>query len=311
MSEKIHDKGYKRLLSKKKNFLDMLKSFVKKKWVDRIREDDIQLIDKEFIPKDFQEKEADIIYKCSIDGKTVIFYILIELQSSVDYTMPFRLLVYITELMKREFLDTPENEREKQGYRLPAVLPIVLHNGIHPWNVVQNFREYQIGNELFDNNIVDFNYLLLNVNTYDDNELFNISNLISLVFALDKKGDGERLIKTLKRALKTLTGLSDDDRIDFWDWLKDVLMEKHKGNNEDILDIVSSFEKGESDEMEYAIGRLFDEIEEKGIEKGMRIIVERMLKNGKSVEEISLDTGLTVSQIISIKESMDKLAVAN
>ena len=87
MSEKIHDKGYKRILGQKKNFLSFLQTFIQAEWVSEITEESLTLIDKEFIPKDFKEREADIIYSVKLNGKEVIFYCLLELQSSVDYTI--------------------------------------------------------------------------------------------------------------------------------------------------------------------------------------------------------------------------------
>jgi hypothetical protein len=38
---------------------------------------------------DFQEREADIIYKARINGLDIYFYILLELQSTVDHTKFF------------------------------------------------------------------------------------------------------------------------------------------------------------------------------------------------------------------------------
>ena len=84
-----------------------------------------------------------MIYRVRIKGREIIFYILLELQSTVDQTMPFRLLKYMTELTKREFDNTPENERKSVDYRLPAVVPIVLYNGADKWSAVRRFREFQ------------------------------------------------------------------------------------------------------------------------------------------------------------------------
>jgi predicted transposase YdaD len=44
MPENIHDKGYKRILSKKRNFLDLLKHHIKAQWVDRIHGEDEPMI---------------------------------------------------------------------------------------------------------------------------------------------------------------------------------------------------------------------------------------------------------------------------
>jgi hypothetical protein len=49
MPEQIHDKGYKRILSKKRNFLDLLKHHIKAQWVDRISEDDLELVNDQYV----------------------------------------------------------------------------------------------------------------------------------------------------------------------------------------------------------------------------------------------------------------------
>jgi hypothetical protein len=77
LAEKTHDKGYKYILSKRKHFLNMLKNFAQASWVANINEDDLELIEKEFILKNFKRKEADIIYKITLNGMDIIFYCLI------------------------------------------------------------------------------------------------------------------------------------------------------------------------------------------------------------------------------------------
>ena len=59
---------------------------------------DAELVDFESISAEEaanEEKEADIVYKAEAQGKEVVFYILLEFQSSVDYTMPLRLLLFL------------------------------------------------------------------------------------------------------------------------------------------------------------------------------------------------------------------------
>ena len=131
MAEKIHDKGYKRILSRKSTFLHLLHRYISASWLDQVTEQDLELIDKEF--RDFQEREADIVNKIRRrDGRECYVYILLELQSSVDYTMPFRLLIYITELLKRICNETDKAERERKSFHMSPVIPIVLYNGEKP-----------------------------------------------------------------------------------------------------------------------------------------------------------------------------------
>jgi hypothetical protein len=77
-----HDSGYKELLSCHQLFLELLDSFVDQGWVKKIDRDKILLLDKSFIEEEFVRIEADLVYQLQFNGKEVIFYLLMELQSS-------------------------------------------------------------------------------------------------------------------------------------------------------------------------------------------------------------------------------------
>ena len=313
MSEKIHDKGYKRILAQKKNFLSFLQTFVQAEWVSEITEESLTLIDKEFIPKDFKEREADIIYSVKLNGKEVIFYCLLELQSSVDYTMPFRLLIYMTELWRRLFADADKNVREQENYKLPAIVPIILYNGRDEWTAVRSFKEYQDGHERFKDNVVNFEYIFLNVNKYKDETLQAIGNFISSVFLLDKQQNTDQLIANAAFAAKIFTNLTESEQIDFTDWLKDVLLKKVKNSEKDIVaEAITNFKKGDVNTMTYAIERLFDDVYEEAVEKTrlemtkeneavIKGIAKAMLAGNYPSDEISRLTGLSMSAINDLR----------
>lgn len=318
MSEHIHDKGYKRILSKKRNFLNLLKNFVKESWINQITEDDLEIIDKEFIPKDFQERESDLIYKVKLKEREVIFYFMIEMQSTVDFTIPFRLLIYITELYKRLFLDTPEIERERKGFQLPAIIPCILYNGGSEWTAVKNFKEYLKGYDLFAPYIIDFEYILININQYSDDELMRIGNLISSVFVLDNKRSTFEITSGLTKVAKTFEKLEKYEQIELMDWLKDVLMKKVKLKKEkDLIDqMLEQLEKSEVINMTYTIERIWDEVEEKGIEKGIeegkregkeegkKEVAVKLLKLGETIDKICFLTDLSKEEVYKLKEEI-------
>lgn len=52
-----HDKGYKFLLSSKRVFIQLLRSFIEQGWVDKIDENNMVRIDKSYILQDFSDKE--------------------------------------------------------------------------------------------------------------------------------------------------------------------------------------------------------------------------------------------------------------
>ena len=118
MKEEIHnahDKGYKYILSIKRLFVQLLKSFVDQGWAKKIEPSDVELVDKSFILPDFKNKEADLVYKVNIDGNSVYFYLL-ELQSRVDYQMPYRLMLYMVDM--EEYIK--ETTRKKLEERFQA-----------------------------------------------------------------------------------------------------------------------------------------------------------------------------------------------
>ncbi|WP_206812035.1 Rpn family recombination-promoting nuclease/putative transposase [Paradesulfitobacterium ferrireducens] len=134
-----HDKGYKELLANKATFLELLKTFVGEAWTEDIREDDLTRVEKSYILQDFNEKESDIVYRLH-SREDMVFYVLLELQSTVDYGMPFRLLLYMVEIWRDIYNNTAVEERERQGFRLPVIIPAVLYNGEGNWTAAQDFR---------------------------------------------------------------------------------------------------------------------------------------------------------------------------
>ncbi|WP_253199482.1 Rpn family recombination-promoting nuclease/putative transposase [Clostridium tagluense] len=109
----IHDKSYKDLFSTNDAFLSFVNTFIQGEWIDKLEKDKLILVDKSYILSDYEELESDIVYQATIGKDNVIFYVLLELQSSVDQSMPIRLLMYMVELW-RETLRNSEKKKSKE-----------------------------------------------------------------------------------------------------------------------------------------------------------------------------------------------------
>lgn len=134
-----HDKGYKRRLSNPREFLHFLRKYVKADWAKDLQESQLRLCDKEYIDKDYEGREADLVYEVTkADGEKMIIFILQELQSTVDYTMIFRILMYVVSILLRYFMNTEKKVREQKDFKLPAVVPIVFYNGEESWTAVRS-----------------------------------------------------------------------------------------------------------------------------------------------------------------------------
>lgn len=123
------DKGFKALLQTRKAFLQLLRCFLHEEWVSQIDEHALHRIDKSFVLPDFASRESDIVYRCLLKDREVIVYVLLELQSTVDQQMPWRLLQYMVEIWRTVHRDTEQATRRRAGFRLPPIVPVVVYNG--------------------------------------------------------------------------------------------------------------------------------------------------------------------------------------
>lgn len=317
-----NDLGYKHILSSKKNFLEFLRSFVKKDWVNFIKEDNLILIDKEFILKDFKEEEADIIYRVNVDGNDIIFYVLLEFQSKVDFSMPIRLLMYMTEIWRDELKNIDTKVKKRKNYRLPAIIPMVLYNGKNNWTAAKNFKDILKGHELFEDSVVDFRYLLFDVNRMEKEELLEIANVISSVFLLDQKVEDKEIVDRLKLVGRILRkNPSKEQQKILRAWIINILKNRFKDNvKTDINKLLKETSEMEVDTMISNLGKniekSFENAEkrglkqgmekgiEKGVQKGIQKVAIKMLKKGLDIKEISELTELTTDEILKLKDNI-------
>ncbi len=310
---KEHDLGYKHLLTHKKTFIELLKSFVRESWVNDIDESQVVLINKSYVLQDFKEKESDIVYRLKIKDRNVIFYCLLELQSSVDYQMPLRLLMYMVEIWRDMLKNIKKSEARRKDFKLPSIIPIVLYNGAGKWTVCRNFREILDGNELFSNHVLDFNYILFDVNRYSEEELLGLTSLISGIFLLDQKIDSEELKERLIKLIGIFRGLTEEELSLFKSWFKWIVKPRILEELQSKIDEVLEKSKVlEVENMVYNLANTIDEMKkkaevtgmEKGIEKGKIEVAKSALEKGADIDFVIKITGLDEWVVKKLKEEV-------
>jgi len=90
-------------------------------------------VDKSFVSDEFLKRESDIIYRVKMQEKDIYIYVLVEFQSTVDKTIPVRMLLYILQLYDQLI-------RSSQKGKLPAIFPILLYNGSKEWTIPYNIQ---------------------------------------------------------------------------------------------------------------------------------------------------------------------------
>ncbi len=254
-----HDKGYKRIFSIKKNFLDFIKKYIGLEWMMALEEKDLELIDKEFITDQFDTYESDLVYKVYTKNGIIYLFFLLELQSYNDFSMPFRLLVYMTAIWIDYFKNCDKNERRRKDYRLPAIMPIVLHNGEQNWTASCSFSQMIDHAELFGKYVVDFEYALVSVNKLTESEIIDSNTLIDNIFLADKKRTRQEWTDGITELMRRIRVMDTNDLNEWITWFSNVIRE------------LNAKERGE----------LIEQLK-KGDEKGMCSSFERLLNKEKA-----------------------------
>jgi predicted transposase/invertase (TIGR01784 family) len=299
-----HDESYKSVLSKAANFLHFLKKYIAAPWMDDISADKIEKINKSYVTEDNTEIDSDLIYKMKIGDSDVYFYILVELQSQVDHTMPFRLLRYMVELLNDLFKNIEDKIRERKNFRLPAIVPIILYNGNDNWTAVRTFREYTENYEIFGDNIINFHYLLFDVKRTDEATILLTKKILDAVFLLDKrrlekKVSQEEITEILEQFAPYM---ETDDAVALLKWLKHFI---YKGNlSSESEENFKNILKGGGNTMKHALeiwrDEMIDEATLEGERKKAFEIAASMKAEGMDVYAISRLTGLTIDEIIQL-----------
>jgi len=141
-----------------------------------------------YISDDLRARAEDIVWRLRCGNQHV--YLLIEFQSSVDTSMAVRVLAYVA-LLYQDLLRTRQIDL-KHG--LPAILPVVLHNGSKRWYAAEDIDALLApiprGLEQY---CPSLRYLLIDEGSYDDDSLANHDSLIAALFRLEQCRDYERI----------------------------------------------------------------------------------------------------------------------
>lgn len=300
-----HDRGYKSLLASEKIFLELLESFIEMGWVSQIDRNAITRIDTTYILPDFSEKEADLVYRLKIKNQEVIFYLLLELQSTVDFQMSYRLLVYMMGIWRDVLKNIPPEEAAKKDFRLPSIVPIVLYNGRDKWTACRSFKDILAASELFKEYLVDFKYILIDVNRYDERTLTELTNLIGAVFLLDQSENFKEYCGKMLKIVPNLSKFNENDFLLFKNWIKLIFsMNLPTEAKHEIVRILDESRPEEALKMVTNIEKVIGNVYEEGINDGKMDTAKKMLAKNMPEELINEITGLPVEQIRKLKSEL-------
>lgn len=307
----IHDKSYKDLYSKKEIAADLFKSLINEKWTEYINADNLTLVNKSYVTSDYEETEADIVYKTNINDNEVYFYILLEFQSTVDYRMPLRLLFYMCEIL-REYAVNANHRKNDKNIKVPAIIPVVLYNGDEVWNVPREFRKMIYNEKLFGNNLLNFTYDVFDIsndNRFEKDKLISLNNVTSAIFLLDQKMDALEFLERIKVIALYFNALSDTEIKAIKHWIKNTVVKELAESAIKILD-------SDREDVELMVARsafILDEMKDKAKaegraegraegEKKKTLDIAKNLLDVLDDEIIAEKTGLSIDEVRKLRK---------
>ena len=296
-----NDKIYKNLLSLPKE----RKIYINKIYHRNLKENEIEIYDKEIITKYGKALRADMIFKEK--GKNVFYHI--EHQTKNDKNMSIRVFRYQSGIMEI----VGKNEEGKEA----LVLSSVLHTGGDNWTAAKSISEIQ---EDVENGIPKIkgnmktigNYELNDIKDYSKEELLESESLVDKAMYLEKMKTEEEFIEGAKEVYKrieenekeymdeviriALSGILDVEEIEV------LVRELNKGGGKGMLAVKEVLERDFKNRMRTSFlegkkrGKVDGRLE--GERFGKKQAAKNMLKKNIDIDIIEEVTGLKREEFI-------------
>lgn len=288
-----HDNGYKLLFSHAPMVADLLRGFVKERWVQDLDLSTLERVSGGYVSDDLRDRESDVVWRVRLRrGGWIYVYLLLEFQSTVDTYMSLRVLTYLGLLYQdllRQGTLTPAG-------KLPPVLPIVLYNGYKPWHaaldVADLVEEVPGGLERYRPSL---RYCLLDELRLASSDLQSVRNLAAALFRLEQ-GRGPQEIQAVLSALAEWLKEPEHEslRRAFRTWLVRVLLPSrapgvHIPDVRDIKEVQMLLEEEGIDWSREWRQKGREEGREEGLKQGLEQGLEQGLQQGL---EQGLEQGL-------------------
>ncbi len=309
-----HDKFFKRMMKNIQLARDFFETHLPEKILSLVDLSTIKLEDSSFVDGDLYGHESDVLFSVKIKetGEECFLYTLCEHQSRPDPEMPFRLIYYIMQFLKRYLI-----EHRPSPFPLPLVYPLVVYNGTVPWNTYRDFfsafgKLLECAHSIF---LDPFAILDVTQMAEDDLRHARLSNLMLASLIRTKNiQDIERKIKllnelfqscgidlhsgTLRTVLKYLSSCIDPRRQDiqsYWLTIRQSFSPKYQGAVMDLLEATKQMMREEMrDEVHQEVRQ---EVRQEVFQETMKKTAIQMLKEGITLALVAKITGFSLQTV--------------
>ncbi len=281
-----HDKIFRIYLDNREEVVKIINRKLELK--RKLEKEEIEKYNSSFVNKRYENRESDVVYK----KKDQKIFFLIEHQTSIDYSMPKRILEYEIEIMESNI---DHKKKMKKGEKLPAIIPIVIYTGRKKWDVAKYIEECQ--EKLEGGKIPGLgSYYIIDINEYSKEELEEDELFFSKILLIEKARTEEELIEILTdiaKKIKDEKAKEELKRMIYYIYREKIGEEKTK-------ELIEKLKEGES--MKLAVERMLDKEYAKRDRKSRQeealSLAKKMLKEKIDINIVMKITGLKKEQLM-------------
>jgi len=233
-----HDLSYRLFFTHRLMIRDLLQEIVEEPWVERLDLDSGSLAETSFVSATHETRASDVIWKFprKDSGQPGHVYVLLELQSRPDPSMPVRFMGYESLFYQRLIASEPAVSWRK----LPLVFPVLLYNGAERWNVATD-----LGSSLGD---LDpsaeiyrprFRYRLVDEAAYPLEKLTALNSPVAELFLIERCENWPEVLARLPHLRRSIPASEASLRRAFATWLQRVILPRFGLSPEDVSAVLS------------------------------------------------------------------------
>ena len=273
---KIHDELFRDILNNKEEFTWFLNSFIKLDM--NITKNDLEKYNRSFVTEEYKSKYSDVVYKIKNEN----IFLLVEHQSTIDYSMPYRMLTYCYEIM-RDAVD--KTKLKNKDYKLPIVVPILLYTGNRKWRVpeyIHTIHSMSAG--------ISMRYEIIDAHNYSKERLLSSNSMVGFTMEAERSKTEEEFEDALKAMIKNKPNEVDTIVRIMKYVYKDRLSDK------EIDEFYKKIKNGEVKGIMTTIRTRLAQHDKKLIQQGRIQVAKRLLNMGYDKEQVQKASGLTKKQ---------------
>lgn len=296
----IHDKFFKEIFSRKEIMIDFIEEIFPENLRNNLNVSTLQLQNDSFTGEELDEYFSDLIYSCEYEGKkTIRISLLLEHKSYIEDFPHFQLNQYLLNIWKEDL---------KQKQQPTLTIPIIIYHGSRKWKKRPVSSYFQEIDEVLENYIPSFDYLLFDISHYSDEQIRNFKNrffalsTILLKYSRTKKYF-EQIAENFAEIIPVIFEYETNDiAIPLFVYLSLT----SDSTKEEITDILNKISPQNENKAMTLYRRLIDEGRQEGREEGRVEAIIRLKKLGMDDSTIANVYDISVQKVREIIESNQK-----